>query len=350
MILLFAGAGASKAVDPQQYPTTVEFFARLPQHVTADDLFARAVEYLTLKDKTGPIDIEQVLWLIGDLREFIGKASDSSTIPGWFIEGNRLSSAVGSREDLGAILNVANIAKSKIQALASRINECVYDLYRDPPSEDQLKNNWIPLFDGLMVHKHPIEVVTTNYDIVIEEAIEYAKAPVLTGRTRGTQPILDKTLWEFKALSATTFMTQGRLTKLHGSVDWIRGGDRIYVGNPLFHGQHERHAIIYPGFKGQPTDDLFQVFHRYFQAKISEADIIIFIGYAFRDEYINRILSTEISKETKLVVINPEGHLPNIPFPPQSYSHLKSYFDMDTVHEVLSFLGPRLARPYGESS
>ena len=30
-ILIFAGAGASKAVSPDDYPTTVEFFKRLPK-------------------------------------------------------------------------------------------------------------------------------------------------------------------------------------------------------------------------------------------------------------------------------------------------------------------------------
>ncbi len=34
MILVFVGAGGSATVDPKQYPTTVEFFSRLPDNIT----------------------------------------------------------------------------------------------------------------------------------------------------------------------------------------------------------------------------------------------------------------------------------------------------------------------------
>src|SRR5947208_1057565 len=46
MILVLAGAGASKAVDPKQYPSTVEFFESLPQDVQQEKVFKLAVEYL----------------------------------------------------------------------------------------------------------------------------------------------------------------------------------------------------------------------------------------------------------------------------------------------------------------
>ena len=33
MILIFAGAGASYSIDKEQYPTTVEFWERLPDEI-----------------------------------------------------------------------------------------------------------------------------------------------------------------------------------------------------------------------------------------------------------------------------------------------------------------------------
>lgn len=46
-------AGASKAVDPDQYPTTVEFFDRLPISVTTNLLFKSVVAFLMQDDKIG---------------------------------------------------------------------------------------------------------------------------------------------------------------------------------------------------------------------------------------------------------------------------------------------------------
>ena len=45
MILVFAGAGASKAVGPENYPTTLEFFERLPEQIRKDPLFLHILSY-----------------------------------------------------------------------------------------------------------------------------------------------------------------------------------------------------------------------------------------------------------------------------------------------------------------
>ena len=66
MILVFAGAGSSAAVDPKQYPTTVEFFNRLPDNIIRDRIFAEVCKFLASQRKEGqPVDIEEVLWGLG---------------------------------------------------------------------------------------------------------------------------------------------------------------------------------------------------------------------------------------------------------------------------------------------
>jgi len=49
MILVFAGAGASSAVDHDKYPTTVEFFKRLPSEIKNDKLFSEIEKFLRTK-------------------------------------------------------------------------------------------------------------------------------------------------------------------------------------------------------------------------------------------------------------------------------------------------------------
>ncbi len=337
MIVVFAGAGASKAVEPERYPTTIEFFERLPSEVTADDIFQHAVAFLKEKHpNVVQLDIEQVLWLAAELRDFTSRASDTASVPGWFIEGNRLSTIAKRGDNVTPLHAVASAATRRVDGLVSRINALVYDLYGEPPSKPELEKNWIPLLKELPSFGQTLELVTTNYDIVLEEAIVSAKAPVLTGRTTGNQPTLDLTMWDLRGLNAESFSAYGRLTKLHGSVDWARGRDRIFVGTPLFQGRHERHAIIYPGFKGTPTDPLFQQLHRYFQERVSQAEVLIFIGYAFRDEYINNVLEREVRRQSHVIVVNPSERLPGLPFPESRVSHIRAAFNEESVKAILN--------------
>lgn len=61
MILIFAGAGASKAVDPTTYPTTVEFFEKLPDNIKSNSIFKNLEGYLRQgKPKGASIDVEEI--------------------------------------------------------------------------------------------------------------------------------------------------------------------------------------------------------------------------------------------------------------------------------------------------
>ena len=91
MILVFVGAGGSAAVDPEQYPTTVEFFNRLPEGITQDPLFILVGEFLrTQKEDGRSIDIEEVLWGLDKLQEYFSLSRDSNTLEGWMMVENRL--------------------------------------------------------------------------------------------------------------------------------------------------------------------------------------------------------------------------------------------------------------------
>ena len=45
MILVFVGAGGSAAVDPEQYPTTLRFFEKLPEEIQKNELFVRVADF-----------------------------------------------------------------------------------------------------------------------------------------------------------------------------------------------------------------------------------------------------------------------------------------------------------------
>lgn len=130
----------------------------------------------------------------------------------------------------------------------------------------------------------------------------------------------------------------GLLTKLHGSIDWKIQGDRIFVGDAIFTGDHEKQGIVYPGFKGRSNLPFFGEFHDYLEVKLSNATDLIFIGFAFRDEYISDLIRSNISSDARIVLINPDK---SVKFPSNRSKKLKyihDYFTSDSVDVAMNFL------------
>ena len=350
MILVFAGAGASSAVDCEKYPTTAEFFRRVPSAIKKNPWFSEATFFLQSINNGDPIDIEQVLGALREMREYCAKSLDIKTFPGWVLASgqNRFSrlseSNRGSETEydpyayLDDILDAMRRSSNSLEELQGDIDALVYDMYAASPNNDALKP-WITLFRTLESHKLRVEVFTTNYDVVLEKAIIAGRLSETIGIGRVTDGIrimLDPAKWQIPS-DRPYFYGHNLLTKLHGSVDWQRDIDgRIAIGPPRFTGEHGNHIVIYPGFKGQTQAEPFVTFHNYLRSLVETARAAIFIGYAFRDEYINSILSFLPSGIPKLV-INKKQPVPDQDFL-QDSSHFGEGFSEESITAFLALL------------
>ncbi len=290
-ILIFAGAGASKAVAPESYPTTIEFFEHLPPSIRNNRLFRLVETYIKESNSDDYIDIELVLWRLKELSDFCSLVTDTRSLPGWSLVGNRLISSLGDSSNLniGHLVQIGNRGSQNLKTLIDEINARVYEYYSKLPTSEQLDNTWTPLFSSIKNLGLKVEVVTTNYDMVLETALDVNKAAD-SGWRGSVVRQLETDLW----LPERSTQTLGLLTKLHGSVNWKKDESQIYISDPLFSGSHDSHVIIYPGFKGKPSELPFQHFHDYFRRSLESSTAVVFIGFAFRDEYtsvrkINRI-------------------------------------------------------------
>lgn len=319
MILVFVGAGGSAAVDPEQYPTTIEFFNRLPPEITQLPLFKHVCGFLKTQKEDGQrIDIEEVLWRLNDLQNYFSLSRNTNTIAGWSMAENRVCQfnsniLPGGSKQFGDGIN--NIVVNYLTPLQKRINDLVHEFYVERPNPDKL-SDWTTLLRQLGRYGAIIEIFTTNYDLVLETAIEIDKAVinVKTGRQSDSETRLDTTLWD---TPGGLQRGHGLLTKLHGSVDWQRWNDTI-ICSRAYMGDQKGHAILYPGYKGEPNkeqldEELFAKFHEHLRAVAQEAMKALFVGFSFRDEYINSILS-ELRPEIPKFVITKDDSLPDLPF------------------------------------
>lgn len=336
MILVFVGAGGSAAVDPEQYPTTVEFFERLPQEVTGDPLFALILAFLRAqKEDDQPVDIEEILWKLMELEEYFLLSRNVETIEGWMMNKNRLCKLDNTIPDYSRLLaSMAEILQSLLVPLRNKIQALLHELYDDPPHLNKL-SNWIQFFQTLATNVDPtIEIFTTNYDVVLEKVIEQAGTNIETGRqATSTEMKLDTALWDDPGAPIGHPQTgYGRLTKLHGSVDWQLGKDDI-ICSSVYTEDPQKHLILYPGFKGIPSEDPFNKFHEHLRAVVRKANAAIFVGYAFRDGHIGDILSG-LRPEIPVHIINKNGLLPDLPFTNQ-YKHFSNGFTPKAVQDCI---------------
>lgn len=304
-LLVFAGAGASCAVSAEKYPTTAEFFRRLPPELAQDGLLQHIAKNTPKKFGVDQVDVEMVLWCIQELEDFFRSVSKSSNPINWFIKGSKFSELFNATVNLGQTLVAFPGAAEKCRQLREKINELVYSFYSEYPEQGELQDNWMLLFQKALGGGYWLDVFTTNYDLVIEKASELTGIDISEGEVGRSVRRLDIDLWK-KAISCPEKLPhpRGLLTKLHGSVHWESERGQVVMGGTAFKGDHGRHALIAPGFKGLPRTQPFATLHDYFERAITRADAIVFIGFAFRDEHINNVISTAAKGKT-FISINP---------------------------------------------
>lgn len=334
-IVIFAGAGASRGVSAKKYPMALDFKKRLPEGVLKNPLYVALDKFLAQHNSDGA-DIEHVLWELA----ILAQASEYLTRVGGFghfvLQQNLLQKLSGSGQSGGDSITQHSNFNRQVGALKDQINSCVYDFYSLEPTMEELMGSWFPLLNLISsLGFESVDIVTTNYDVVLESVMDgLPDAPFKLPATSGRFSSLDVDAWRGAECA-------GLLTKLHGSVDWKLGNGGsalrpvIRVGHPEFDGDHGKRLILYPGFKGAPDSEPFGVFHDYFRRTARRVTHILFIGFAFRDEYINNILSMTIPGTAKVAVVNPVEHLPSLPFL-QNALHLKQGFGLPENGSLLS--------------
>lgn len=184
-LLVGAGAGAGTAKDDGTYPLIPAV-----EGLTTQVLGALESKYgsliTALKAELDKHDIETILSRTRSLSKVIGK----SKIHGFDGDEFRLFGEEICKE-IGKSVNV------RLPKKGCAYNDIV---------------NWIT---GI-ARDHPVEIFTTNYDLLFEEAFEAVRAPYFDGFTGGREPFFDPV----SVASNDLPPRWTRLWKLHGSLGW----------------------------------------------------------------------------------------------------------------------------------
>ena len=128
----------------------------------------------------------------------------------------------------------------------------------------------------------PVEIFTTNYDLLFEQAFERVRAPYFDGFTGSNQPFFDPSTVANNDLPARWT----RLWKLHGSLGWSAGP----AGEVTRIGDSSATHLVFPEYRKYeqtqkaPYSALFDRFRSFLTTKDT---LLIATGFSFADAHIS---------------------------------------------------------------
>ncbi|MCP4603484.1 MAG: SIR2 family protein [Proteobacteria bacterium] len=203
-----------------------------------------------------------------------------------------LSKARMKIDAIGEGETLVGLGREKLIGLESTICATIAKIV-NPAEEETPEHTPHGVFASWMKKVHrtvPIEIFTTNYDLLFEIAFEIARVPVFDGFVGTSHPFFYPECLDDESLLPTSNWL--RLWKLHGSVNWalknMAGRKRIVRGVPSKSGEmilpsHRK----YDESRKQPYVGYIDRLSRILNM---EHALLITCGYSFGDEHLNAIL------------------------------------------------------------
>src|SRR3990172_7836085 len=157
------------------------------------------------------------------------------------------------------------------------------------------------------------EVFTTNYDLVLEKALEASEIPYFDGFVGSFEPFFWQESVDHQAKQGDLTKNWIRLWKIHGSLSWFwrysettKSHRIIRIGNIGSVENIKNELVIYPS-KDKYDSSRNQPFIAYFDRMrdylLSGELLFVFTGYSFSDKHINEIVFNCMRQNNRLFVI-----------------------------------------------
>lgn len=164
-------------------------------------------------------------------------------------------------------------------------------------------------------YRHPLEIFTVNYDLLMETALEQHGVPYFDGfvgnlRARFRTDLVEAPPGDPNGYVASRFV---RLWKLHGSVNWIRSEDEqiVRMGQPAT----GLPAAIYPSdakYEESRRVPFLVLQDRLRRALHQPETIVLVSGFSFTDDHLNEMLfDAATRRERSEFVVFSHGDISN---------------------------------------
>ncbi len=159
--------------------------------------------------------------------------------------------------------------------------------------------NWVRSID----RKSPVELFTTNYDLLLEQALENLEVPYFDGFIGSRRSFFDLRAVEDNLIP----VHWSRLWKIHGSINWyqekVAGEKKVFRSSEI---KHDASHLIYPSHlkyeesRKMPYLALIDQLNRFIRKKSS---LLILCGYSFNDGHLNDTIINALKSNPTAMVL-----------------------------------------------
>lgn len=280
------GAGSSKALNISDLPgLTKKVRDKIEQKYK--DILKNVETGLQIKEGDDPLTIEQILDQVRLIRQLANDKTD------------RCFEKVSGKNAVDLDMEICN-----------RIYEIILEEEKDVDLSYTKKFvtwlNWLS-------RDYPKEIFTTNYDLIIEKALENLHIPYFDGFVGAHQPFFFSESLESKNTYDIPPISWIRFWKLHGSINWFwkksntgKSNKVVRLGVESKKFNNENELVIYPSKEKYETSRK-QPFIAYFdrlRSFLQDGEgIFVINGYSFSDEHINAVIIDSLKQNNRLHII-----------------------------------------------
>lgn len=182
---------------------------------------------------------------------------------------------------------VRGLSATDLENLDEKICQTIHDLANKAlPSTDTPYHRVASWIDAIE-RENPVEIFTTNYDLLMEQACEDRRVPYFDGFAGSRQPFFDVRAMEEDKLPPRW----ARIWKLHGSINWYQVPTKgVFRGATNEKGQkrviHPSH-LKYEESRRMPYLAMIDRLRAFLR---QPSATLVLCGYSFRDEHINEVI------------------------------------------------------------
>jgi hypothetical protein len=143
---------------------------------------------------------------------------------------------------------------------------------------------------------HAVAVASLNYDTIFDTS----------ATDQGLKIDYGLTTWNAKKIVQWS-KADLRLLKLHGSLNWYAKGENILVDPPEDESSYQK-MMIFGGLNAKLNPDGPYLQLRYhFENLLLKTNVLVVIGYSFRDAHMNSVIRRWVSsrRKAKMIIVDP---------------------------------------------
>ena len=182
---------------------------------------------------------------------------------------------------------VRGLSAVQLDKLDGEICDLIHQTVDRELPPEQTPYHHVALWANAIPREFPIEIFTTNYDLLQEQALEESKVPYFDGFSGARRPIFDPRMIEEETLPGHWT----RLWKLHGSINWYQNDNgEVFRATTKESGPRR---VIHPShLKYQESRRMpyLAMIDRLRDFLKTPTAALILCGYSYRDDHINETI------------------------------------------------------------